>query len=361
MSQSNIRYLLLLLLATTGVAFAQGNPALREDAPDRYIVERGDTLWGIAQRFLKDPWRWQDVWKMNQDQVRNPNRIYPGNVIVLDRRSGSLRMAEESVLRLSPQIRGEAVAAAPIPTIPPSIIEPFLSQPLVIEQGGLENAPRVISAQESRINVSTGSTIYVSGIGQGAATNWYIYRPGRALIDPDTKQSLGVEAIYLGTARVEVPGEPATLQITGARQEIGPGDRLVAAGEPVMNQYTPRLPDKKLAARVIGIYGRLFDTARYAAAGQPAYEGEAGRYTVLSINKGKKDGIEPGHVLALFRAGVSIPDPEAGVSRDRARQIRLPDERYGVVFVFRTFDSVSYALVMESSRPVQTADSLRTP
>lgn len=348
MRKSIIVLVLAGSLAAGPVALAQSGVTLSESAPDRYIVEKGDTLWGIAQRFLKEPWRWTEIWRMNQDQIKNPHRIYPGMVLVLDREKRQLSIAADTV-KLSPRVYAETLPPADaIPAIAPNVIEPFLSRPLVIEQGGLAKAPRIVATEESRVNVGPGSVAYVSGVGDSNVEMWQFFRPGRPLVDPDTQRTLGFEAVYLGTGKLVRKGDPATLQITTAVQEISTGDRLIPAGTPVVNQYAPRAPKTLIKGRIIGLYGQL-----------PTSEG--GQNSIVSINKGSRDGIEMGHVLAIYRNGGVIPDPEATVSRDSAPSVKLPDERYGLVFIFRSFDSVSYALVMESTRAVSPGDVVQTP
>jgi LysM domain-containing protein len=344
----------------SGIAWAQGELKMQENAPDRYVVEKGDTLWGIAHRFLQDPWRWPEIWRFNEQQIRNPHRIYPGDVIVLDRSTNPPRLVLEGgdAIKVSPQIYAQQVGAEAIPSIPARVIEPFLNQPLVIEQGGLDHAPRIIATEESRVNLGPGGIAYVMGIGESKQSNWQIFRPGRPLVDPDTGLTLGIEAIYLGMGRVVRSGEPATLQIVAAIQEIGAGDRLIALGTPISKEYAPRAPNKFVQARIISLYDRL-----------PASEG--GPSSIVSLNKGSRDGLENGHVLAIYRTGATVY-PSAGTAYSSAAAsyasssasgppVKLPDERYGLLFVFRTFDAVSYALVMQSSRPVTSGDRVQTP
>jgi nucleoid-associated protein YgaU len=340
---------LALALVSPG-AFPQGVLKLQDNAPDHYTVVKGDTLWSISGKFLTEPWRWPEIWRTNQEHIRDPHWIYPGNVIVLDR-SGpvpQLRLAGNSSIKLSPQVRSESLSAQAIPAIPARNIEPFLSEPLVVEENGLAKAPRIVAAEESRVNMGAGSMAYVSGFGESKQEVWQVFRPGKPLVDPDQNKTLGYEAIYLGTARVTRAGEPATVRIMSSKQEIMTGDRLVAAGDPAIVQYIPHAPTKEIKGRIIGLYDRL-----------PTSEG--GRDSIVSINKGKRDGLEHGHVLAIYRRGAAVPDPESSKSRDRAPLIQLPDERYGLVFVFRIFDSVSYGLVMESGRPVTPGDVVQTP
>ncbi len=340
----------LFSLTAVSTAVAQGTPLkLQDNAPDRYIVEKGDTLWGIANKFLKEPWRWSELWKLNKDQIGNPNRIYPGNIIVLDRSKAQPEVTVTGTVRLSPQVRSAAASdSQAIPAIPAKVIEPFLTQPLVIESGGLDNAAAIIGTQESRVHIGTGGYAYVSGTGNSGAQVWNIYRPGKALLDPDTNKELGTEAIFLGTGRITRTGDPATMEIISSKQEIGVGDRLIAAAPAGVTEYVPHPPKNQVSGRIIGLYDGLPTS-------------EAGSSSVVAINRGKRDGIEQGHVLAILRAGSIVADPRSDRSRDNAPTFTLPDERYGLLFVFRVFDAVSYGLVMQSTRPVSPADIVRTP
>ena len=319
--------------------------ALKSNAPDRYVVVPGDTLWSIAERFTDSPWRWPELWNMNKDQIKNPHRIYPGNVIVIDRSRGQLALS--GTVKVSPRVRREATAEA-IPTIPPQIIEPFLTRPLVIESDGLDQAPRIVAIDEGRVVVGDGGKAFVSGMGGSKEESWYLYRRGNALVDPDTSRTIGYEAIYLGTARVTRPGEPATVELASVTQEIGIGDRLVPAGRPEIVNYTPHAPAAGVQGRVMSIYGGLGTV------------GEAGRHSIVTLNRGKADGLELGHVLALYRHRGNAVDPAKPKDAPDAI-VALPEERYGLTFIFRVFDRVSYALVMDVARPVSPLDVVRTP
>lgn len=341
-------------LATTSL-MAQQRPdiKLQDNAPDRYVVVPGDTLWSIAGKFLKDPWRWPEMWKLNRDEIKNPHWIYPGDVIVLERSKPELGLSTGDTVRLSPRVRSEDTGKAAIPSIPPRIIEPFLTRPLVIEPDGLNNAPRIIAAQADRVYLGSGDVAYVRGIGDAKLDSlWQIYRPGNALIDPDSQTTLAYEAIFLGDSRVIRTGDPATIQIFGAQVEIGAGDRLVAAGPMTLANYVPHAPATSVHGRIIATRDGLRET---------------GPQNVVALNQGRNDGLEPGHVLALLSMGRTTYE-STGVrrwfgwfGREKIEAIKLPDERYGLVFVFRVFDRVSYALVMSASRPVQIGDVVTTP
>jgi len=338
------RIIFALLFAFSATILAQPQPQpieLAPDAPEHHVVVKGDTLWGIAGRFLKDPFRWPDIWRMNAEQVRNPHLIYPGQVIVLDR-SGKEPQLRLATVKLSPQVRIEPITDE-IPAIPPQAIEPFLSRPLVIDAGQFDTAPRIVATQEGRLFTSVGDLIYATGADTSQVRDWHVYRPGKPLHDPETRELLGIEAIYLGDARGMVPGDPATLAITRSRQEIGRGDYLVPAAQDRLASYVPRPPTHPVTGRVINLYGGV---------------GEGGRLSTISISRGKQDGIEAGHVLALYRAGQVVSNRFDG---GKPRLHTLPDERYGLLFVFRVFDRVSYALVLEARRPVVPGDQVRKP
>lgn len=338
------------LLATPLMAQQRSDIKLQDNVPDRYVVVQGDTLWGIAAKFLKDPWRWPEMWKLNQSEIKNPHWIYPGDVIVLDRSGPQLELKMGETVRLSPRARAEDIYSLHIPSIPARIIEPFLTRPLVIEPDGLNNAPRIIAAQADRVYLGSGDVAYVSGIKDARPDSlWQIYRPGQPLIDPETQKTLGYEALFLGDSKVTKVGEPATIQIFGAQQEIGKGDRLIAAGPLVLNSYLPHAPQVFIQGRIIASRGGMRET---------------GPQDVITLNKGKNDGLEPGHVLALLRLGRTNVEKTSNPKWFRADKLettKLPDERYGLVFVFRTFDRVSYALVMSASRTVQINDVVTTP
>ena len=385
--------IIALVFLVSGAVLAQAPSAplaIKPDAPDRYVVVPGDTLWGISQRYTDSPWRWPELWNMNKEQIRNPHLIYPGYVIMLDRERGQLSIAQPGAqpgseqkpgaepkpgaetpapvapstagrtpptasgreapgaVKLGPRVRAESLARQEIPSIPPSAIEPWLSRPLVVEPDGLEKAPTIIATQADRVVLSTGNSAYVRGIGASKDDTWYVYRRGGPLVDPDTNKTLAYEAIYLGTAQLTRPGDPATVVLTSSVQEVEAGDKLVAAGRPQPINYAPRAPSAKLRGRVIGIYGGV------------AQVGEAGPQQIISINRGKADGIEVGHVLALYNLGGSVRDATKPRNAPEAR-IQLPDERNGLAFVFRVFDRISYALVMQVTRPVSPLDVVQTP
>jgi len=359
--------------------------ALKNNHPDRHVVVKGDTLWGISGKFLKDPWQWPKVWKLNRAQIKNPHLIYPGDVVVLDTSSGSpqLRLLRETIT-LQPGAVEEPLERTAVPTISLNVIAPFLSQPLVIEKDQLAASPRIIAGQDNRVVLSPGTRVYINKIEEDDGINWYVYRPGDSLIDPDTKEVLGMEATYLGDAKITKYGQPASADIVKAKEEIFTKDRLVPTGDNVETSFVPHAPDTQITGRIINIYGGV---------------AEAGPESIVSISRGSADGIEVGHVLAINRYGRVIKDPEPpkeevnskpklrelnfDVKRDadgkaivnfekkpeksttelvlEPGMIKLPDERIGLLMVFRVFERVSYALVMQATQPINKLDSVQTP
>lgn len=339
-----IIFALLLSISTAACAQAAAKPLeLADDAPERHIVVPGDTLWGVSSKFLKDPFRWPELWKMNAEQVRNPHRIYPGQVLILDRSGADPQLRIGTLVRLSPEVRVETLPQE-IPAIPASAIEPFLSQPLVINAGDFASAPRIVATQEDRVFTGTGDRIYATGNADPAITRWYVYRPGRTLKDPDNKEVLGIEAVFLGSARpVGARADVLPLEITSIKQEIGRGDYLVPAERPVIMSYVPRAPTHDISGRVMLIYGGV---------------GEAAANSVVSLSRGRQDGLEVGHVVGIYRPGRAVRNR---FESDKLQTHVLPDERIGLAFVFRVFDRVSYALITAASRPVMEGDRIRKP
>ena len=338
----------LVLAFAAAVCSAAGQPIqLADNAPDQHVVVRGDTLWGISGKFLKEPWRWPEIWNLNREQIKNPHWIYPGDVIILDRDANGnprLRVKRGQANqngKLQPKIYSEDVSNA-IPAIPPNIIEPFTSEPLVIEANALDDAARVVATQEDRVFSGSGDVIYVDDADPTQQT-WQVYRNGKPLLDPaDSKKVLGYEAFYLGSAKQTRVGQPATFEVLSAKQEIGRGDRLIPFSRPPLIAYVPHKPENTVDGRIVSIYGGV---------------GSAGRGSIVSLNLGTEDGIEIGHVLALERnRTVSMRD-----EKDKKISVQIPSERVGLVFVFRTFNHISYALIVQSESTVDVNDFVRTP
>ncbi|CAM5299176.1 MAG TPA: peptidoglycan-binding protein [Thauera sp.] len=346
--RSMTRIIFSLLVAFAALfgasAHAQSGVRLADNAPDSYTVVRGDTLWDISGRFLQEPWRWPEVWRLNREQIRNPHLIYPGQVILLDRSGPWLsigrRIGGTQDDRVQPRIYSEALDSA-LPSIPLQVIEPFLNRPLVIDGPRLEGSATIIATETSRVLTGTGDTIFAKDVGD-AAEVWHIYRPAKPLEDPVTRETLAWEAAYLGTARVTERGQPTTLEVTTSVEEIGVGDLMMPSDRPSVFSFAPHAPERDVNGRIISIHRGVSET---------------GRLHVVALNVGERDGIERGHVLALFRnRGTAEYTGDGG-----KETFQLPEKRYGMVFVFRVFDRISYALVMESDGPVTLSDVVRQP
>jgi hypothetical protein len=357
MGKSIISLLVVVAAWSFGGAVAD-EIKLAESAPDRYIVIKGDTLWGISTKFLKDPWRWPDIWGLNKEEIKNPHWIYPGDVVVLDFTGRTPRLRKEGgrdgegsdadwrlmEAKLSPAIRKQPLGAGAISSIPASAIQAFLVKPLVVGDQELSAAPTLVAGPENRVVLSAGDTAFAKGLVWESDPGWSIFRPGRTFTDPDTNEVLGREAVYLGDAQVSEFGEVSTVLVTKATREIAPGDRLARMPPAPALAYVPHAPAPQLKGRVMaGPEGRFSEIASLQ---------------VVVINRGRREGIEVGHVLALYRDRPSVTPTYAS---DQKEKIRLPPERYGMVFVFRVFEKLSYALVMASTQPVNVLDVVQAP
>ena len=367
-------------VATNGVPLSE----LAPNAPDSYTVKRGDTLWALSGLFLKSPWRWPELWGMNLSEIRNPHLIYPGQALFLEKSNGraTLRMRRAAgsgmptdTVRLSPQTRYENLSDMNIPALSPSAIEPFLAEALIVDEASFALAPRIVATRESRVLLSRGdrgyarstysgveSTVKPLSIAKGEPINYRVYRNATALKDPTTKEILGYEAQYVGRAELvrgesvvltaQGPGNkdtsgteivPATIDITSSKEEMLVGDRLVAEPPRELLSYVPRAPTTAIAGQVVSVYGSNFANA---ASNQ-----------IVVLNKGNRDGLERGHVMALVSDGVRLTD-KTDISRPA---MKLPNERNGLMMVFRTFDKLSYALILEVSSSVQVGDRFVNP
>ncbi|MDP1902545.1 MAG: LysM domain-containing protein [Rubrivivax sp.] len=339
-------------VAQAGVALAD----LAPNAPDSHTVQRGDTLWGISSLFLKSAWRWPELWGMNLEQIRNPHLIYPGQVLVLERKDGraTLRLAQggpgepTNTVKMSPRVRSELLANGAIAAIPLHLIGPFLNEAVVFEANELDAAPRIVATQEGRVMVSRGETAYVRG-DLGGARDFRLFRELTPLTDPVTREVLGFEGRYVGTAEHVRPGGeqagapvPDSFRVTSTRLEARVGDRLSPVPQQELVAYVPHAPAAALDGHIVSIYG---DGLR------------AGQNQVVAINRGKRDGVERGHVLALWRTGKEAVDTTSGGKV----ALRLPDERHGMLFVFRVFERASYALILNVQDPVRAGDRFTQP
>jgi LysM domain len=342
-------------VAQTGVPLSELSP----NAPDSYTIKTGDTLWAISGLFLKSPWRWPELWGMNLEQIRNPHLIFPGQVLFLDKSNGRarLRLGEQlganGTTKLSPRVRSSTMDNGAIASIPFNLIEPFLNEAVIFQGNELETAPRIVAAQEGRVLLSRGDLAYVRG-DIPMQREFRIFREAKALKDPTTKEVLGYEARFVGSAEYTRQGEtrtggdgkpeiiPATFTVTSIRQEAGVGDRLAPQPAREFSNYAPHAPASPIAGQIVSIYGDALT---------------AGQNQIVALNKGAADGIERGHVLALWRDGTKVLD-----RTDAAKPlIKLPDERHGMLFVFRVFDRMSYALILSVKDPVTAGDRFTQP
>jgi hypothetical protein len=366
------------------------------------VVVKGDTLWDISGKFLKKPWRWPEIWQLNKENIKDPHWIYPGDIIVLDRSGAEprLRLLKGGAhgletVKLSPNVREEVVESGAIQTIPVSAIYAFLSQPRVVSAGAMDDAPFILGSNEERVIFAKGDEAYATG-GPAGVTRWNILRPGKALKDPETGEVLGYEVEYVGDARTLSPGAPQKIRITRSAQEALAKDKLVAAADSDTFEYMPRAPETAVEGRIISAYGGVSDT---------------GRYQTVVLNRGSNHGLAPGHVLAIYHIGSTVKlsqdeqdkmtwlasrnsgvpeggawlysdvrclkDSDSKLTYDQAAElkavtrvgcldqdednVKLPDARSGLVMVYRVFDKVSYALVMQSDGPVFLLDTVKNP
>lgn len=355
-------------VAQQGVPLAELAPG----APDTYVVKRGDTLWGISGMYLKRPWRWPELWGMNLQEIRNPHLIFPGQTLYLEKNGSHARLrtsasGEPETVRVSPRTRTDSLADSALPTLKPHLIEPFLVEPVVVDAQTLQQAPRIVATMEDRVLMSPGDRIYARGdvanplrAEPGEPRQFRVFRNAVALKDPLTGEILGYEAQHLGKA-VLMRGEtfedsangkggvtseyvPASLDLTSSKEEIRAGDRLLPAPPRVFLSYTPHAPRHDVDARVVSIYGS-------------SAVANAAQNNVVAINLGTQDGIETGLVLKLMTKGAQIKDR----TDDAKIMIKLPSENNGMAMVFRTFDRVSYALILDVRTPVRVGDRLTNP
>jgi len=333
---------------------------LAADAPDTYTVKRGDTLWDISKIFLKTPWRWPELWGMNKTDIRNPHLIYPGQVLMLVKRDGraTLQIAHDAgsgatgVTKLSPRVRTANNPDA-ITTIPMHLIEPFLTEAVVFDTDELDKAPRIVAAPEGHVYLGKGDIAYVRG-DLSQASDYRVFRQAKPLKDPSTGEVLGYEAPYLGTVQLIALGGtqknakgkdeivPDTVQIKSVRQEMGTTDRLAPVLQREFLRFVPHAPAGAIRGQVISIYGEAL---------------QGGRNQVVALNRGAQDGLEPGHVLTLYKAGAMAVDTTSG----RRENIRLPDAKSGMLLVFQTYKRVSYALILSSQDSINAGDGFTQP
>ncbi len=375
----------VVTFATVALAQAPTAPIqVRENAPDRHTVVKGDTLWGISGKFLKQPWRWPEVWRMNRDQIKNPHWIYPGQVIVLDRdangnprlsilQNGNAMPGDGGIIRLSPQIRAEAREGAAIPSIPPADIEPFMVRNRVVSAETFDDAPQIVKSVDARVTFATSDSVYVVGLKPAMGKVFQLFRKGRELRDPSIAQRpwykwrhnevdpqiLGYEATYLGDAKLLRDGDVAKVEIVSSTQEIQVGDYLIPQPPSETIAYVPHAPDAQVEGLILTL---------------PRGVAEAGKTDVVTLNLGKRDGMEAGHVLAVYKPKENFANPRykeptlnwvpfwPKQPTAEPSTLDIPEERVALIFVFRVFEGISYGLVMNSgTETVRAGYIVRNP
>lgn len=327
------------------VMFSQsgGSPALNPRHPDRYVVQRGDTLWDISAMFLRDPWYWPEIWYVNP-QVANPHLIYPGDILTLVYVDGQPQIRLERGAgneRMSPRVRVSDLDEA-ITTIPFEVIGAFLRKGVVLQKDELEQLPYVMALREQRLIGSAGNDVYVRGNVKNES--YSVIHVGEKLIDPDDKSVVGYEGVFVGEGNIRRGGDPATLRLTESRREALEGDRLLQLEFNVPLNFYPRAPENQIDGSIIHVVDGIK---------------EVGQYQTVVLNRGARDGLEAGHVLTVWTSGAEVRDNFA--SGLTGEKVRLPDEMAGDVMIFKTYDRISYALVMRASTEMSRLDSVRTP
>src|SRR5271168_5291064 len=317
---------------------AQSIP-LAPKAPDSYVVKRGDTLWGIAKVFLRDPWYWPEIWQVNP-HVQNPHLIYPGDTLRLVYIEGkpTIMLQRGDAARVEPRVRSQPLEGA-VNAIPYETVAAFMSKPSVLSQEQIKTAPYVLASRDVHVAMAEGDTVYARGFTDSAAlgTHYNVVHVGDALRDPDDNRIVGYDGVFTGAGHVTRIGDPTTLIMTESARETEAGDKLFAGGVDVPLDFIPSPPKTRTNGRIMSVSNGVT---------------VIGQYEVVVINRGARDGLVPGNVLAVFEAGDVIRDTAnkgfLSTSRLASQKVRLPSERNGTFMVFKTFDSMSYGLIMEA-------------
>jgi hypothetical protein len=330
--------------------------ALAPNAPDSYVVKKGDTLWDIARTFLRDPWYWPEIWHVNP-QVQNPHLIYPGDILHLVYVEGANGPQPRIVLErgdsvhVSPKLRSEP-RDAPIQTIPFQTVAAFMSKPTLLSDDQIGSAGYLLDSKDSHQAISEGNTIYARGLGAASPGMRYtVIHIGDAMRDPDDNSVLGYNGIYTGSGRVTRAGDPTSLIMTDSARESVTGDKVMPSNVDVALDFLPSPPRNVIDGRIIAVADGV---------------NTIGQYQVVAINRGSRDGLAPGNVLAVFHAGSLIPDnakkgPLNSSHKMFSEKVRLPDERNGTFMVFKTYDRLSYGLIMEAKDIIQVMDRIGNP
>ena len=344
--------------SATDSQFERGaGPVINPTAPESYVVKRGDTLWAIAKVFLRDPWYWPEIWQVNP-QIQNPHLIYPGDTLRLVYIDGRPQLTLQrgiergNTARVEPRVRSQPLEAA-ITTIPYETVAAFMSKPYVLSSEQIKSAPYVLASRDDHVIISDGDTMYARGFSSPAqlGTHYNVVRVGDPLVDPDDGRILGYRGTFTCSGHVTRVGDPTTLIITESARESVPGDKLFAGGDDVALDFIPAAPRNKIDGRIMAVSDGV---------------SVIGQYQVVVINRGARDGLAPGNVLAVYEVGGTVHDSFnkgflGGLSRFNAKKVRLPDERSGTFMVFKTFDQMSYGLIMEANNIIRVADRVENP
>jgi LysM repeat protein len=325
---------------------------LADNAPDSYVVKRGDTLWAISKVFLRDPWYWPEIWQVNP-QIQNPHLIYPGDTLRLVFIDGQpqILLQRGDAARVQPRVRSEPLDAA-ITTIPYATVAAFMSKPSVLDRDQIKQAPYLLATRDLHVVMSEGDTLYARGFADPAelGSHYNVVRVGEALIDPDDKRVLGYDGIFTGSGHVTRQGDPTTLIMTESSQESRAGDKLIAGGVDVPLDFIPSAPRTTTNGRIISVSHGV---------------SIIGQYEVVVVNRGARDGLAPGNVLGVFDTGPIVRDTNKkgffNLDSLGAQKIALPSERTGTFMVFKTFDNISYGLIMEATNLIRVGDKVQNP
>ena len=324
----------------------QHNVEFKASAPEQYTVVPGDTLWDLSNHFLVQPWYWPEIWYLNP-QIENPHLIYPGDVITIFYVGGKPYLTVGDgprVTKLSPKVRGEDIDAQTYGIAIPAI-QQFIIRPRVVSEETLDSAPYILSSIEERLAFGAGDRVYARGFNGELQGQYTVFRKGESLHDPKTDELLGFEAIIVGDGEIIRTDDPATFDLTQTKREALRGDRLLPVnfGE-VDTEFVPHAPPADTHGHVISLFDAI---------------SQVGTFQVVTLSLGERNGIQKGHVLDINQAGRVVADPfeKPGSLID----VELPEETAGRAMVFRTFEKVSYALIMETSRSIQVGDSATSP
>lgn len=334
------------------------NIPLTANAPDEYVVKPGDTLWDISKVYLRDPWYWPEIWYVNP-QVQNPHLIYPGDVLKLVYIDGQPRLTlaeraegSDGTKRLSPQVRREPSSRA-ITAIPHDVIAGFAGRPVLLDKDQVNKAPYVVAMRDGHVIGGAGNEIYARGIQNAQPEERYsIIHVEGELVDPDTRKLLGYTGVYVGSGPVMVSGDPAKLMLTETAREALQGDKLFPESIDVNLDFVPHAPETQIDAIVIAVKDMTV----------------MGQYHVVALNRGSNAGLEAGHVVAIERAGGVVLDKfsKGGLSArssnlKRGKAVQLPAERAGIAMIYKTYDRMSFALIMEATHEIREGDRATNP